>query len=114
MLLGLRIFQGPRFLAKRFVEQRVFVLESVQILEHWRTIVVETIIAPPLQIADLHTDLRQLECIGVYLNRAKLLHSHSRSKYPAELRGGGDGFLFQRQQPLKRDVQKVPATARGV
>ena len=47
-------------------------------MQHGRAVVVETVIAPPLQKADLHGDLREFVGVGVQLYGAKLLHGDLR------------------------------------
>ncbi|MCX6910916.1 MAG: hypothetical protein NTY01_23140, partial [Verrucomicrobia bacterium] len=92
-------------------EQGVFVLEAVEVLQHGRAVVVETVVAPPLQKADLHGDLRQLEGVGIDFNGAELPHAHLGREPEAQLRGVGDGFLFQGKQQLQRDIKEIAAAA---
>ena len=95
-------------------QQGVLVLEAVEILQDGRAVVVKAVVAPPLQIADLHGDLRQLEGVGIDFDGLELLHAHLRLEGEAKLRGEGDDFLFQVQQQLQRDVKEVAAAAGGV
>src|SRR5437762_8427032 len=95
-------------------EERVFGLETLQLLEHGIAFVRETGVASPFQIADLHGDLCQLEGVGIQLDRFELLHVDARFKFEAELRGKSDEFLFKIEKQLKRDVKKVAAAARGI
>ena len=115
-----RVFARLRFLQRLGLaaevrhQQGVFVVEAVEVLEHGRAVECETVVAQPLQVADLHGHLRQLESVGVDFDGAELLHAHFRLECEAELLGEGDDFLFQAQQQLQRDVKEVAAAAGGV
>ena len=54
---GLRFLQCFRFAAEMRDEQRVFILEMLQLLEHGIVFVRKTVVAPPFQVPDLHGDL---------------------------------------------------------
>ena len=54
MFASLRFFQRFRFAAKVRNEKRIFVLEVFKILQDRLSFVVETVVASPLQITDLH------------------------------------------------------------
>src|ERR1700677_2198701 len=95
-------------------EQRVFVLKSIQYLQNRRAIVVKTVVAPPLQIANLHGHLGQLEGVRIDFNGLQLRHGHLRLQRKTKLSGKGDDFLFKSKQQLQRDVEKVAAATRGI
>src|SRR5439155_18238426 len=69
MFASLCFLQRLGFAAKMRDEERVFVLEVFQILKNRLTLVRETVVPPPFQIADLHRDLREFEGIGVQFDR---------------------------------------------
>ena len=71
----LGFFQGLGLAVEVRHEQGVFVLEAVQNLQNGRAVVVKTVVAPPLQIADLHGHLRQLESVGIDFNGLQLRHA---------------------------------------
>ena len=114
MFAGPRFFQRFRFAAEMRHKERVIVLEVIEILQDWFFVILKTVVAPPLQITDLYGDLRQLESVGVELDRFQLLHIDGRPEGEAELRSEGDYLLFKIEKQLKRDVKKVAATASGI
>jgi hypothetical protein len=81
-------------------EERVFVLEVFQILQNRLALVRKTVVAPPLQIADLDGDLREFEGVGVEFDRSELLDVDARFEFEAELCRKGDQFLFKIEKKL--------------
>src|SRR5581483_7906490 len=95
-------------------EQRVFVLEIFKILQNGFALVRKTVVPPPFQITDLHSDLCEFERVGIQLDCLELLHVDAWFEFKAKLCGKGDDFLFEIQKQLKRDVKEIAAAARGI
>ena len=114
MFSCLRFLERLGFVAEVRRQQGVFILEAVQHLQNRRAVVVKTVVAPPLQIPDLHRDLRQLEGVRIDFNGLQLRNGHLGRELKAKLRRKRDDFLFESQEQLQRDVKKVAAAAGGV
>src|SRR5437870_4282073 len=95
-------------------KQGIFILEAVEVLEDGCPVIVEAVVAPPLEIADLDGDLGKLEGVGIDFDGFQLLNSDHRFERKTELGGEGDHFLFQAKQQVERDVKKVSAAASGI
>src|ERR1039458_554695 len=109
----LGFFQRPGLAVEVRHKQGVFVLEAIQHLQDRRAVIVKAVVTPPLQIADLHGHLRQLEGVGIDFYGLQLRHRYLRLERKTKLRGKRDNLLFKSKQQLQRDVKKVSATARG-
>ena len=108
MLAGLGFLEVLWLLVKVRHQQGVFVVESVQVLQHRRSLDQEAVVPQPLQVTDLHGDLRQFVGVRVDLDGAELVNAHFRRELEAEPCGKADDLLLQVQQavrPILRGVQ---------
>jgi hypothetical protein len=80
MLSGLRLPQALGFAVVMRNQERVFVLEAVEVLQDGRSVVVKAVVAPPLQIADLDRDLGQFVGVGVDLDGAELMDAEKEAR----------------------------------
>src|SRR5450756_2327416 len=97
-------FQVFDLFLEGFVHEGVLVLKAVQDTQDGRTVIVKAVITPPLQITDLHRDLREFIRVGVDLNGLQLLHANLRLEVEIKDGGKGKDLLFQAQKQLQRDV----------
>ena len=114
MLSSLRFLQRLSFAVVVGDQERVFVQEAIEVLQYGRAVVVKAVVAPPLQVADLHGYLGEFVSVGVDLDGAKLVNADFRRELEAQHGGKGDDFLFEVQEHLERDIEEVTAAAGGV
>ena len=84
MLVGLGFLQRLGLVVEVGNQQRVFVLEAVEVLQDRRAVVVEAVVAPPLQVADLDGYLGQFVGVGVDLDGAELVDADFRLELETE------------------------------
>ena len=114
MFFGARFFQRFRLVVEMLNDERILVLKPGEHLEDGGAVALEAVVTAPLEPADLHRDLSQLVGVGIDLKRAELLHADLWGELEAERAGEIDDLLFQTEEKLERDIEKVTAATRGI
>ena len=75
-------------------QERILVLEAIEVLQNGRALVVKAVVASPLQKTDLYRDLRQLESVSVNSIALSWWTLTVGSNQEAELGSKSNDFFF--------------------